>query len=182
MDDSPQSIQLEYDEYYSNRSLKLEKTLLNQKVAVYEELLQNISSENIFNKMEKARGNSKNYTILHDVSFVTISCFVRKRKKLFYNFDPYGKGTIYSLLSKSLPEKCVIRIYEPLSFDEYEFILYISWNKLTIKDKFMIRTNMKEKLMTCDIESYVLMQKEHSYQETLEKKLRRCKLSKDIKI
>ncbi len=177
------NIQLEYDEYYANKRQRWEQNKLKNKIAVYDELLQNISSENIFNLIDKNK--SKNYVILHKVSFVVMPCFVTKRKKLFYNFDPFGKGTIYNLLSKSLPENYTIHVYEPFYVDEYIFVLYISWNKLRVKNYIKIRSSLREKLMPCDVDAYVRMQEDLVNQEILEKKMRRSKvnkLSKDTRI
>lgn len=162
--------QLEYEEYNANEEERRKEDKINRKLAVYNELLQNISSENLLNSIAEAKIKNKNYVVLNEVAFVMLECYITARKKLVYEYDPYGKGSIYDLLLKSVPDECKIHVDEPWSMNDYEFKLYISWNKLSIKDKYKLwKDDGVEKFMQCDIHAYHHMIEDLSYQRTMNK-------------
>ena len=144
------------DEDPVNQRNKYKQWKLERKCAVYDEFLENISAKNVATKIAEAKVKGKNYAILHNFSVNKLFGYVHGRKKIATKFDPYDKGTIFDLLTKSLPTGYQVHIDEPWKPNWfYEFRLYISWGELTFWDNVVLWSQGNdERLMPCDERRY----------------------------
>lgn len=109
-----------------------------RKCVVYNELSKIISQGNVADKIGKAKFEDKNYAIIVNKCFNRFftNGEIKNKKKLIYNFNPYGQGTIYHKLSELLPKGYKIHVYEPWSVHLHQCVVYVSWGELSALDEF----------------------------------------------
>lgn len=128
--------EVEKIKYEEEAPLRYYQEKHKRKCLIYDNILRNVSVVTLADKIGKAKFDSENYVVIYREIFSKLIDSVEFGvKELIYNFDPYNKGTIYQVLSKSLPKGYKIHVDEPWSIHLYQCVLYISWSELSTLDK-----------------------------------------------
>ena len=126
--------QVQKVKYEAEKPLREAKKKYQSKCDFYDELYAKISETKLVDAIAKATIKGKNYLIL-DIALFLIPFYGEfRRKKLVHKFDPYGKGTIYDILTKSLPAGYEVLDNESSVF--YDYTLGISWGEISCWDRF----------------------------------------------
>ena len=114
----------------------VKEVIEKDKLVVYNEIFDKISMKKLANNIGKAKADNENYVIVFYKYYNNLFIHCREIKELVHSFNPHNKGTIYEILTNLLPIEYKISIEENTNFMGYSFQLYISWNDLSLLDKF----------------------------------------------
>jgi hypothetical protein len=115
-----------YKEYIDIKEIEKEEHQSKMRT-IYNNLLENISQQNLADKIGRAKSLGETSVIIYRECFGQGYGFETNRTKLVYEYDPYGGGTIFKILRSFLPDNYEIDFYEPWWIFSYEFRLLITW-------------------------------------------------------